>query len=226
MQPNSLAQELKTTPITWLFAVWGLNIVGKLKKSSPGSFEYLLVAVEKFSKWIEAKPVWKANGATSLKLVCRLVVRYDIPHSIITDNGTNFAQGELNKYCHDMGIRLDLASVSDPQSNGQVKRANGLILAGLKPHLEEPLRRAAETEELDVVLWSLRTTPNRSTSFTPVFLVYRSEAVLSSDIIHDSRWVFAYNEENGDEDRQLARRSSELSGPAFHHLLVETKTLS
>ncbi|KAK1681569.1 hypothetical protein QYE76_042417 [Lolium multiflorum] len=56
-QPNAPAQELKTIPITWPFAVWGLDMVGKLKKSSPGGHEYLLVAIDKFSKWIEAKPV-------------------------------------------------------------------------------------------------------------------------------------------------------------------------
>jgi transposase InsO family protein len=181
-------------------------MVGKLEKSSPGGFEYLLVAIDKFSKWIEAKPVRKADGATALKFVCSLVTRFGIPHSIITDNGTNFAQGELKDYCHDVGIRLDLASVAHPQSNGQVERANGLLLSGIKPRLEEPLRRAAGAwaEELDSVLWSLRTTPNRSTGFTPFFLVYGSEAVLPSDIIHDSPRVSAYNEETADEARQLS----------------------
>ena len=48
-------------------------MVGKLKKSSSGNFEYLLVAVDKFSKWIEAKPVRKADGATALKFVRDLV---------------------------------------------------------------------------------------------------------------------------------------------------------
>ena len=205
-QPNAPAQELKTIPITWPFAVWGLDMVGKLKRSSPGGFEYLLVAIDKFSKWIEAKPVRKADGATALKFVCSLVMRFGIPHSIITDNGTNFAQGELKDYCETVGIRLDLASVAHPQSNGQVERANGLILSGIKPRLEEPLRRAAGAwaDELEAVLWSLRTTPNRSTGFTPFFLVYGSEAVLPSDIIHDSPRVSAYNEETADEARQLS----------------------
>ena len=95
--------------------------------------------------------------------------------------------------------------MSHPQSNGQVERANGLILARIKPRLEEPLQRAAGAwaKELDSVLWSLRTTPNRSTGFTPFFLVYGSEAVLPSDIIHDSLRVSIYNEETADEARQL-----------------------
>jgi hypothetical protein len=135
-----------------------------------------LVAVDKFSKWIEAKPVRKADGATTLKFVCGLVVRFGIPHSIIMDNGTNFTHGELKDYCHDLGIRLDLASVSHPQSNGQVERAK--------------------------TSWAQ--TPNRSTSFTRFFLVYGSEALLPSAIIHDSPRVSAYNEENADEARQLS----------------------
>ncbi|XP_073360277.1 uncharacterized protein [Aegilops tauschii subsp. strangulata] len=51
--------------------------------------------------------------------------------SIITDNGTNFAKGTLAQYYSVSGIHLDLASVAHPQSNGQVKRANGLILSGI-----------------------------------------------------------------------------------------------
>ena len=125
--------------------------------------------MDKFTKWIEAKPIRKCDGATALKFVKELVVRFGLPHSIITDNGINFAHGELEQYCHEQGIRLDLASVAHPQSNGQVERANGLILSGLKPRLETPLHRAAGAwvEELSSVLWSLRTTPNRSTGFTP-----------------------------------------------------------
>src|SRR4051794_33063243 len=139
-------------------------MVGKLKRSSLGGCEFLLVAVDKFSKWIEAKPVKKADGATALKFVRDLVVRFGIPHSIITDNGTNFAHGELKEYCHEEGIRLDLAYVSHPESNGQVEHANGLILGGIKPRLEAPLRRAAGAwaEEFPSVLWSFRRTANRS----------------------------------------------------------------
>src|SRR4051794_30619848 len=109
-------------------------MVGKLKRSSCGA-EYLLVAVDKFTKWIEAKPVRKEDGATALKKFRDLVVRYGLPQSIITNNGTNFAHGELKEYCHETGIRLDLAFVAHPQSNGHVERSNSLILGGLKPCL-------------------------------------------------------------------------------------------
>ena len=73
-------------------------MVGRLKKA-PCGFTHLLVAVDKFTKWIEAKPIRKCDGATALKFVKELVVRFGLPHSIIMDNGTNFAQGELQEYC-------------------------------------------------------------------------------------------------------------------------------
>ena len=81
---------------------------------------------------------------------------------------------------------------------------NGLILQGLKPRLEEPLQRAAGAwvEELPSVLWSIRTTPNRSTGYTPFFLVYGAEAVLPTDMIHDSPRVQAYVEYDAEEARQ------------------------
>jgi hypothetical protein len=51
-QTHLPAQTLQTIPITWSFAVWGLDLVGPLQKA-PGGFKHLLVAIDKFSKWIE-----------------------------------------------------------------------------------------------------------------------------------------------------------------------------
>ena len=166
----------------------------------------MLVAVDKFTKWIEAKPIRSLDGNTAKKFVRDIVVRYGIPHSIITDNGSNLSQGDLEEYCREQGIRLDLASVAHPQSNGQVERSNGLILRGIRPRLEVPLHRAAGAwvEELPSVLWSLRTTPNRSTGYTPFFMVYGAEAILPSDILHDSPRVAAYVE----DDAELARQDA------------------
>ncbi|KAK1648310.1 hypothetical protein QYE76_066115 [Lolium multiflorum] len=68
--------------------------------------------------------------------------------------------------------------------------------------------RCAAQPELGLMSWTLfvefTNYPNRSTGFTPFFLVYGSEAVLPTDIIHDSPRVSAYNEEAADEARQLS----------------------
>ena len=67
-----------------------------------------------------------------------------------------------------------------------------------------PLERSAGywLDELPAVLWSLRTTPNRSTGFTPFFLMYGAEAVLPADIEHDSPRTALYTEADAKEARE------------------------
>ncbi len=119
-------------------------------------------------------------------------------------NGSNFTDDEVKAWCANLGIKLDYASVYHPQTNGQVERANGLIMSGIKPRLVRSLKESDKhwVEELDSVLWGLRTTPNRSTGYTPFFMVYGAEVVLPCDIIHDSPRVRMYEEREDKLDRQ------------------------
>ena len=136
-------------------------MVGPLKGGTHKQ-RYLLVMVDKFTKWIEAKPVKTAESGPVIDFISRVVHRYGVPHSIITDNGTNFTADEVKSWCKNMGIKLDYASVYHPQTNSQVEQANGLIMSGIKPKLVRSLTKSDThwVEELDSVLWGLRTTPN------------------------------------------------------------------
>ena len=60
--------------------------------------------VDKFTKWIEAKPVKTAESGPMIDFISGVVLRYGIPHSIITDNGMNFAKGALARFCAMQGI--------------------------------------------------------------------------------------------------------------------------
>ena len=120
LQATHPASALKTIPFTWPFAVWGLDMVGPFK-TARGGMTHLHVAVDKFTKWIEVKPIKKLNGLTAVTFIADITTRYGVPHNIITDNGTNFSKGALDHFCATQGIRLDLASVAHPQSNGQVE---------------------------------------------------------------------------------------------------------
>jgi ribonuclease HI len=55
------ATELQMIPAAWPFSTWGLDSVGPLRKA-PGGFDHIFVAIDKFSKWIEAKPVGKITS--------------------------------------------------------------------------------------------------------------------------------------------------------------------
>jgi hypothetical protein len=74
-------------PITWPFVVWGLDLVGSLQKA-PGGFTHLLVAMDKFSKWIEARPITQIKSEQAVLFFTDTIHRFGLPNCIITDNGT------------------------------------------------------------------------------------------------------------------------------------------
>ena len=76
--------------------------------------------VDKFTKWIEAKPVKTALSGPVIDFISGVVHRYGVCHNIITDNGTNFT-ADVVKLVQQMGIKLDYASVYHPQTNFQVE---------------------------------------------------------------------------------------------------------
>jgi transposase InsO family protein len=111
---NLPAHVLQTIPIMWPFAVWGLDIVGPLRKA-PGGYTHLLVAIDKFSKWVE------------VCLITNLTTEQAV--TFFTDmNGSQFTGRKFLEFCDKFHIRVDWAAVAHPQTNGQVERANGMIL--------------------------------------------------------------------------------------------------
>ena len=74
--------------------------------------------VDKFTKWIEAKPVKTAEARPAIDFISGVIHRYGVPHSIITDNGSNFTSDELKTWFANLGIKLNYASVYHPQRNG------------------------------------------------------------------------------------------------------------
>jgi hypothetical protein len=58
--------------------------------AAPGGFNRVLVAIDKFTKWIEVKPVTCPKVDRVLDFLDELVHRYRLPHRIITDLGSNF----------------------------------------------------------------------------------------------------------------------------------------
>jgi transposase InsO family protein len=189
---------LRTIPVAWPFAQWGLDQVGPLPKSSRGSHTYLLVAINKFSKWIKAVPITNQEVTTAVKFFESIIYRYGVPNNIITDNGMNFTSGEFQDFAKELGIKIKYALVAHPKSNDQVEKANGLVCTGLKKRLLRPLKCApgAWVEELTSVLWSLRMTPNSSTGYTPFFLLFGAKAVLPMDVHYCAPRIVAYVEED------------------------------
>jgi ribonuclease HI/transposase InsO family protein len=202
-QTHLPAQALQTIPITWTFAVWGLDLVGPLQKA-PRGFTHLLVAIDKFSKWIEVRPLNSIRFEQAVAFFTNIIHRFGVPNSIITDNGTQFTGRKFLEFCEDHHIRVDWAAVAHPMTNGQVERANGMIIQGLKPRIYNDLNKFGRRwmKELPSVVWSQRTTPSRATGFTPFFLVYGAEALGPTDFEYGSPRTRAYDAQSNQTNRE------------------------
>jgi hypothetical protein len=88
-QTHLPAQTLQIIPIIWPFAVWHLDMVGPLRQALRG-FTHLLVTVDKFSKWIEARPIVNIRYEEAIAFFTDIIYRFGIPNTIIIDNGTQF----------------------------------------------------------------------------------------------------------------------------------------
>jgi hypothetical protein len=95
------------------------------------------VAIDKFTKWIEVKPVTCPKADRVLDFLDELVHRYGLPHRIITDLGSNFHNHQFWEYCENNGIDVLYVSVAHPRANRQVERANGMVLDALKYRLHD-----------------------------------------------------------------------------------------
>ena len=93
------------------------------------------MAVDKFTKWNEAKPITNIRSKEEVKFFLDIICWFGVPNCIITDHGTNFTGKKFLDFCDGYSIRIDWALAGHPWTNGQVKRANGMVLQGLKPRI-------------------------------------------------------------------------------------------
>jgi transposase InsO family protein len=109
-------------------------MIGPFKLAS-GGFKYVYVTIDKFSKWIEYKPLVTATTKKAAELFEDIMHRFGLPNSIITDVSSTFTGNDFWDFCEDRCIFVKYISVAHPRANGQVERANSMILDALKKRL-------------------------------------------------------------------------------------------
>ncbi|RYQ82848.1 hypothetical protein Ahy_B10g101409 [Arachis hypogaea] len=181
------------------FGTWGIDLVGPFP-TAPGQLRYLIVAIDYFTKWIEAEPLASITAIQCRKFLWRqIITRFGIPEIIISDNGTQFADTKFKEFLNGLRISHHFSSVEHPQTNGQVESANKIIVKGLKKRLDEA--KGLWADELRSVLWSYRTTPQTATGETPFRLTYGTEAIIPVEIGDPSpRRTIGGNDEEAERD--------------------------
>lgn len=181
-RPIPRRPQHELTPITspWLFYKWGIDIAGPFPVAA-GGLKFLIVAIDYFTKWIEAKAVTSIKGNQVKRFVWdNIVCHFGLPGEIISDNGKQFRDNPFKDWCEQLNIKQHFASVTHPQTNGLVERANRSLGEGIKARLDR--HKGRWVEELSHVLWAHRTTIKVSNGDTPFSLVYGTEAVIPAEI--------------------------------------------
>nr|KYP36124.1 hypothetical protein KK1_042776 [Cajanus cajan] len=84
-------------------------------------------------------------------------LKFGIPHTLVTDNGRQFIAQEFEDFLRELGIKHLPTSVEHPETNGQAKAANKVILQELKKRLRNA--KGQWPDELPSILWAYHCTP-------------------------------------------------------------------
>ncbi|CAN1337766.1 Transposon Tf2-6 polyprotein [Linum perenne] len=191
--PSTVLQPIVSP---WPFAFWGMDLLGPFPEAV-GKRKYIIVAVDYFTKWVEAEALASITVYQVQKFVLKnIITRFSLPLGFVCDHGTQFDCTAFLVFCEEFKIVVRLASVAYPQANGQAEAINKLILQGLKKRVDEA--KGKWVDELPNILWAHRTSYKTATDETPYTLVYGTEAVLPVEVNLPSLRIQHFNHDRND----------------------------
>jgi hypothetical protein len=166
--------------------VYGIDFMGPF----PNSYgcEYILVAIDYVSKWVEALPCRAANAMHSKKMFHEVIfLRYGVPRIAMSDGESHFIDRTFWKALSKVGIDHRIASPYHPQMSGQVETSNKQI----KNILEKTVNQMGRSwrSKLREALRAYRTTYKTPIDMTPYQLVYGKTCHLPIEIEHKAFWA-------------------------------------
>ena len=129
--PTKKNNRKRTIETIDIFERWGIDVVGPLPITERGN-RYIVVAMDYFTRWPEAKALKVANAeAISTFIYEEIICRYGAPKKIQSDQGTHFVNEVIRNLTERFKIKHSLSSPYHPQSNGLVKRFNKTLCEGI-----------------------------------------------------------------------------------------------
>ena len=116
-----------------------------------GQRKFLMVAVDYFTKWMEAEPLMQMTEDKMENFDQKSIIyRFGLSYTIITDNSQQFDNQNFKEFCAKLHITYKFTSVGHPQSNDEVEVTNRIILHNLKIRMNEA--KGLWVEELYAIL--------------------------------------------------------------------------
>ena len=157
-----------------------MDIVGPLP-TALAQKKLLLVTTDYFNKWIEAEAFASIKDKEAIQFVWKnIVCRFEIPQSIVTNNGPQFDSRVYRNFCSKLMIKNLYSTPRYPQSNSQTEASNKTLLSALKRCMHSA--KGKWVDELPGVLWAYKITSRKPTGASLFALTYRIEAIIPTEI--------------------------------------------
>ncbi|GJS00907.1 reverse transcriptase domain-containing protein [Tanacetum coccineum] len=151
---------------TWPFSHWVIHILGPLPMA-PRGLQFLAIAVEHSTKWVEAKPLTTINGRQVEKFIWEYVIcRFGVPWIISSKEEKHFKEGMFADLCKGLKVTQSFSLVTEHME--------------IMHHIKRQLTRSQQgwVDNLTKILLIHRTLPRNSQKETQFSLTYGSEATI------------------------------------------------
>ena len=147
-----------------------------------GGFEYALIVTDHFTRFTQIYGTKKKSAlAAAEKIYNEYVPKFGLPLRIHSDQGGEFCNKLHSRLQQLAGICASRTTPYHPQSNGQVERVNRTVINMLKTLSEKEKQNWKAF--LPKLAFAINTTVNKSTTFSPYFLMFGRSPVLPIDLI-------------------------------------------
>uniref|UniRef100_A0A2N9HWS0 Integrase catalytic domain-containing protein n=1 Tax=Fagus sylvatica TaxID=28930 RepID=A0A2N9HWS0_FAGSY len=200
-----------------------LDLIGPINPPS-GGYIWILMATEYFSKWVEAVPLRKATGAAVTNFIREhIITRFDIPHKIISDNGTPFVNKSVREVLEHYRIKHRRSTPYYPQGNGQAETTNRMLLRILSKMVFDYGK--SWSSHLADTLWAYRGSTKTATGFTPFSLVYGTDAISPTELLVPSPRILQGMDFEADTDICAEARVADLESLEEARELAQVRSL-
>ncbi|XP_006598525.1 uncharacterized protein [Glycine max] len=220
---HAMARKILMAGYYWLTmendcCIHGIDVIGDIEPKSSNEHQFILVAINYFTKWVEAASYASVTRSGVVRFIKKeIICRYGFPRKIITDNATNLNNKVMKEMCEDFKIQHHNSTPYRPKMNGAVEAAN----KNIKKIVQKMIVSYKDWHEmLPFTLHGYRTSVHTSIGATPFSLVNRMEVVLPFEVevpslrilvksgLKESEWAQAcFDQLNLIEGKRLAAMS-------------------